>query len=112
MTPVPVYIPRFSKRAPSIRRAGALDVQLAQLLAKMQVGMAGIRFLCLRIIMIRTFNTVIHAVCGVDIFLFRIPVPLSIVDAAVDGNGNGSPSIATFLVSEVVIFSVDFTCPI
>lgn len=38
MTPVPVYILRFSKRAPSIRRAGALDVQLAGLLASMHNG--------------------------------------------------------------------------
>ena len=76
------------------------------------MGMAGIRFLCLRIIIARIFNTVIHAVCGVDIFLFRIPVPLSIVGAPVVGNGNGSPSIATFLASKIVIFNVDFTCPI
>ena len=74
------------------------------------MGMAGIRFLCLRIIIARIFNTVIHAVCGVDIFLFRIPVPLSIVDAPVVGNGNGSPSIATFLASKIIIFNVDFTC--
>ena len=38
MIPVPVYILRFSKRAPSTRRAGALDVQLAGLLASMHNG--------------------------------------------------------------------------
>ena len=38
MTPVPVYDLRFSKRAPSIRRAGALDGQIAGLLAKMHNG--------------------------------------------------------------------------
>ena len=37
-TPVPVYVLRFSKRKPRISRAGALDVQLAELLAKMHDG--------------------------------------------------------------------------
>ena len=37
-TPVPVYILRLSKRAPAISRAEALDMQLAELLAKMHDG--------------------------------------------------------------------------
>lgn len=37
-TPVPAYILRLSKRAPAISRAEALDMQLAELLAKMHDG--------------------------------------------------------------------------
>ena len=37
-TPVPVYVLRLSKRAPSIRRNEALDTQLAETLAKMHNG--------------------------------------------------------------------------
>ena len=38
MTPVSVYILHLSKKVPSIRRDGALDGQLSQLLASMHNG--------------------------------------------------------------------------